>query len=422
MVGPIADTRHVVGQRRQPAGHKIAERFSARVDISTGPVHKIHWNIEHIVDVTLEAEARLKDKGQRAAAVWVGISPDMAAIAEKPARSPLDKGRVGEERHRHRLQRQADPEFLHHVSLGLVVEVGLHGTGAQHHVEAEATLLWHVIAHDPVTLFRHPRHIFAAPFRVEAEPEHSEPELVADFAHLAEVLVHLVAGLVHGLKRRPAKFELPTWFQRDRTSSIIGKSDRVAVFGDRLPSEPSHLTQHGGNPVRSVIRDPSEIRAPEDEFLVLGANPPCRRRFATGFEIFDKLALVGDRRSWRTRRCRHPRRISSGSHDGSSTTQPLNQLTDKHDQRVRMRRQSPAIAWNTATAASAAVSARNTLGPSPTRVTKESFRTASSSVSSNPPSGPTRSPAGAVACRNTASPIGSPAPLSSHTISRRSPG
>ena len=37
------------------------------------------------------------------------------------------------------------------------------------------------------------------------------------------------------------------------------------------------------------------------------------------------------------------------------------------------RRQSPAIAWNTARAASAAVSARNTRGPSPTRVTKGSF-------------------------------------------------
>ena len=209
MVGPVADARDFAGQRRQPAGHEIAERLPARVDVSAVAVNEIHRHVEHVVDIALEPEARLEDERQGAAAVGVGIGPDQAAIAEKAGGPPLDKRRIGEQRHRDRLQREADAELPHHVGLGLVVEIGLHGAGAQHHVEAEPALFRHVVAHDAVAALRHPRHLVAPPFRVEAEPDHAEPELVANLAHLAQMLVHLVAGLMHGFERRAAQLELP---------------------------------------------------------------------------------------------------------------------------------------------------------------------------------------------------------------------
>ena len=158
------------------------------------------------------------------------------------------------------------------------------------------------------------------------------------------MLVHFVAGLMHGFERRSAQLELAARLQRDRTSSIIGQSDRIAVLDDRLPSETRHLPQHRADPVRPLIGDPAQIRAPEHELFVLCANAPCRRRLASGFEVFDKLPLVGDRRSRRTRSGRHPRRNSSGNVAAARLSNRFNRRTGKRGQRVRARRQSPAIA------------------------------------------------------------------------------
>ena len=190
----------------------------------------------------------------------------------------------------------------------------MHGAGAQHHVETEAALFRHVVAHDPVTRFRHKRYVFAAPFRVKAEPQHAEPELVANFAHLPQVLVHLVTGLMHGFERRSAQLELAAGLERDRTSSVVGESDRVAVFDDRLPSEAGHLAQHRAQsrpvPHRGPGADPS---AGTRNFSCSVPTRHAAGRFAAGFEVLDKLPLVGDRRSRRTRSGRHPRRNSSGN-------------------------------------------------------------------------------------------------------------
>src|SRR6516162_1621731 len=376
MIGPVAQSWDIVGQHRQLAGDEIPEGLAARVDVASAPVDKIHRHIEHIVDIALEAKTVFEDKRQGPAPVGIGVGPHEAALAEKAGGPSFDKRRVREQRHRYRLQREADAEFLYHVSLGGEVQVRLHRTGAQHHVEAEPALLRHVVAHDLITSLGHERDLVTPPFRIEAEPEHAKPELVANLAHLAEVLVHFVASLMNGLERSAAQLELATRLERDRALRIVRQRDRIVIFEDWLPTKPGHLAKHRGDSIRSLIGDPVQIRAAKDEFLVLGPNPPRRRRLAPGFEIFDELPLVGDRRSWRARGGGHPRRNS--------------QDNGGDDQWVRVRRQSPAIAWKTANAASAAVSARNTLGPSPIRVTKESLSKASSSVWSNPPSGPMR--------------------------------
>ena len=232
-------------------------------------------------------------------------------------------------------------------------------------------LLRHVVTHDAVALFRHPRDVLAAPFRIEAKPEHAEPEFVADLAHLAQMLMHLVAGLMHGFERRAAQFELAAGFEGDRTSRIVRQRDGVAVFDYRLPAEPGHPLQQSSDPVWSLIGHPAQIGAAEDEFLVLGPNPPFSGRLRSGSEVFDDLSFVGDRFSRRARRGRHPRRNSLERWAGRVGS--LGCVGRPHDHQMRARRQSPATAWSTAKAASAAVSARSTRGPSPTRVTKESL-------------------------------------------------
>ena len=326
MVGPVADTRDIVGYGRQPAGHEIPERLAAGIDVPAVPVHEVHRDIQHVVDVTLKPKTRLEDEGQGTATVRVGIGPDVAAIAEEPGWPSFDKRRVRKQSHGDGLQRQTYPELFDHVRFGLVVEVGLDGAGAQHHVEAEPAFLRHVVAHDPVTGLGHERDLVAPPERRETEPEHAEPELVANFAHLAQVLVQLVAGLVHGLQRRSAQLELPARLKRDRTSGIVGEGNGIAVFDDRLPAEAGHLAQNGGDPVGSIIRHSAQIRATKDELLVLGTDPPRRGRLAAGFEIFEELPLVGDRRSRRTRHRRHARRISS---DNVAAARLSNRLIDQ---------------------------------------------------------------------------------------------
>src|SRR5690348_3344172 len=73
--------------------------------------------------------------------------------------------------------------------------------------------------------------------------------------------------------------------------------------------------------------------------------------------------------------------------EGADIKNP-NMLRKPDGQRDRVADQSPITAWTTASAASAAVSARNTRGPKPTAQTNGSLRNRSSSESAKPPSGP----------------------------------
>ena len=162
------------------------------------------------------------------------------------------KGELANKRGGQRLQRQRDAELLHHVGFGFEVEVGLHGTGAQHHVEAELALLGHVLAHDLVAALGHPVHVLALPFRREAEADEAGADLARDLLDLVEVLFVLLGRLVQGLERRTREFELAARLERD-AGVVALQRDRVVAFGDRLPAEARHAFQHGADAVRPVI-------------------------------------------------------------------------------------------------------------------------------------------------------------------------
>src|SRR6516162_11026648 len=96
MVGPVAESWDIVGQRRQLAGDEIPEGLATRVNVVAVSVDKIHRHIEHIVDIALEAETALEHERQGAAPVGIGIGPHEAALAEKTGGLSLDKRRVRE--------------------------------------------------------------------------------------------------------------------------------------------------------------------------------------------------------------------------------------------------------------------------------------------------------------------------------------
>ena len=297
------ERRPLARQRRQPPDEKVAEGLAARVDIAAVAVDEVHRHVEHPVDIALEAHARLEDEGQRAAAVGIGVGPDMAPVAEEAVGPAFGEGRVGEERRGDRLQGQADPELADHVGFVREVEIDLHGAGAQHHVEAERADLGHVVAHDLVTALGHPGDGGAWPFGVEAHAQHGHAQGSGHLAHLVQMGVHLAAGLVQRLQRGTTQLELAARLERD-AAAVLDQRDRQAGLQRRPPAElPRQALEQGPNPVRPLIGQRPEIRGPERELLMLGADTPVGPRLRALLEIFDQLALVADRQAlalWRS--------------------------------------------------------------------------------------------------------------------------
>jgi hypothetical protein len=89
---------------------------------------------------------------------------------------PVDEGRIGEKRGRHRLQRSATRSFLHHVGLGREIEVHLHGAGPVHHGFPERADPVHVVGHQPVAPLGHHRHLVMRPDRGGAQPDEAHAD------------------------------------------------------------------------------------------------------------------------------------------------------------------------------------------------------------------------------------------------------
>ena len=88
-------------------------------------------------------------------------------------------------------------ELLHHVGLARIIEVGLDGAGAQHHVEPERADARHVAQHDLVAALGHDRQLVAASCRARSRARGSRCPSSSPIAlHLREVAAGLGAGLV----------------------------------------------------------------------------------------------------------------------------------------------------------------------------------------------------------------------------------
>jgi hypothetical protein len=109
----------------------------------------------------------------------------------------------------------SDAELLHHVRFARIVEVGLDGAGAQHHVEAHGADARHVPQHDGIAALGHDRQFFAGLVRPHAKAEETETGARADRLHLIEVAPGFGAGLVQVFQRRARQFELARRFEAD---------------------------------------------------------------------------------------------------------------------------------------------------------------------------------------------------------------
>ena len=170
-------------------------------------------------------------------AVGVGVLPDMAAEALVAVGLALGERRVGEQRGRDRLERQADTELLHHVGFGRIIEIHLDGTGAQHHVEAEAADLRHVIEHDRVAALGHDRQLGAGLVGPHAECRGSRgPSRSPTALHWSRWRAASAQVWWRFSSAAPRQLELAGGLEAD-VPVRAGQRDDVAVLDDRLPAE-----------------------------------------------------------------------------------------------------------------------------------------------------------------------------------------
>jgi hypothetical protein len=69
-------------------------------------------------------------------------------------------------------------------------------------------------------------------------PEEADAQPVAHFAHLRQVLMHLLAGVMHAFERCAGEFELAAGLQRDIAEAIgVRQRDDVLALINTRPAE-----------------------------------------------------------------------------------------------------------------------------------------------------------------------------------------
>ena len=214
-------------------------------------------------------------------------------IGEEAVGPAFGEGRIGEQGGGERLQGEADAELARHVGFGGIIEIDLDGAGAEHHVEAEAADLRHVIEHDRVAALGHDRQLAAGLVGPHAEAEEAEAELLADRLALGEVAARLGAGLVEMLALRARQLELAGGLEADRAVGA-GQGDDVAALHHRLPAEVGQLGQQVADAAGLVIGGRAMVGAAIDELLVLGADPPRLSRLLARRERREQIVAALD--------------------------------------------------------------------------------------------------------------------------------
>src|SRR5262249_36451549 len=156
-------------------------------------------------------------------------------------------------------------------------------------------LLRHVLAHHRITALGHPRNVLAPRRRMKPKAERTQTELARHRAHLLQMLVYLVAGLMQRLERGARELELTPRLERDGAPLAVRKPDEIAGIAHRRPAEALQALEERADAVAAVIRCRLVVAQPKDEFFVLGADAPLRGGLAAGGKMLDELALLRDR-------------------------------------------------------------------------------------------------------------------------------
>ena len=233
---------------------------------------------------------------------WLSVSrPDLRAERQEAVGLALGERRIGEQRSRHRLQRERHAQLLDHVGFAGEIEVRLHRARPVHHVEAERADLRHVGGHDLVAALRHLRHVAARPVRRHADAEKADAQRLCHLAHLREMRHQLGGGLMHVVVGRARQLELAARLQRDGAAAgHVEHADDVVALHDRLPAEQlMHAIEQGVDAALAGIRYRPMIGDGEGELLVLGADAELCLRLAACFEPGDEFVARLDRASCR---------------------------------------------------------------------------------------------------------------------------
>ena len=91
MIRPIVDSWQLARHNSQLALHKIFEAQTGTINVLFVAIGKIHWHIKQIIDITFIAKAVFEHEIEHASAVFVSVSPDLRAIAEKAIRLAFGK-------------------------------------------------------------------------------------------------------------------------------------------------------------------------------------------------------------------------------------------------------------------------------------------------------------------------------------------
>ena len=190
MVDPVAHGRHAVRHAvTQRTRHELAERDVGRIVVMSVADDEIHRHIQRPVHIGFKAEIRRQETFGDSGAIVVGVGPDVAAPGQKPVRLAVGEGRGRKQGRRQRLQFEADLHLAPHVRFGVEIEIDLDRAGPQHHVAPLGANLGHVVFHDPVARFGHPRRFVEPPFRAAAHAEKADSQGLGHFAQLCQMRV-----------------------------------------------------------------------------------------------------------------------------------------------------------------------------------------------------------------------------------------
>ena len=198
VVAEVAQRGRTADDVLQAAGHVGAERLPGHVLVGAAALDEVHRHVQQPLDVALEAEPLLEHQRRHPGPGVVHVRPHPGAAGQQAARLALDERRVGEQRRRHRLQRQRHAQLAGHVGLAGVVQVHLHGAGPQHHVQAVLPDQGHVAAHDGIAALGHPRHLVPPQGGMEAQRREADAQRLRHGADGGEVGVELRRGVVQG--------------------------------------------------------------------------------------------------------------------------------------------------------------------------------------------------------------------------------
>ena len=170
-------------------------------------------------------------------------------------------------------------------------------------------------------------------------------------------------------ERRTGKLHLAAGLKtNDAALGTIGalQRDDVAPLEHAVPTETVlHAFEQRPDAALAVIRDRRMSAPVEAELLVLGADAPFADRLRACFEIGDELVPRLDGRALRpSYACRHGETISFLRLGFEGRMAPLLARLRGGEHGMDQERQSPRVALTSANAATAAVSARITRGPS----------------------------------------------------------